>query len=183
MVHQLKLQKEAVDPLDRAQAGTRSRPSSLDQLYGQGREAQGLLPRQLLQVLNKQQHCFDQNEGGRAQVHDGGLLTSSSARWERSWILRSLGGGWRRRRARSGKAWATMRATLMLASSMNSSTSWLASLCTAPHTHRPFQINIIQRTDSKNVKFCVVIQIDQNTKILPCSIPILFITFDHVLFF
>ena len=44
---------------------------------------------------------------------------------------RSSGGGWQRSSARSGKAAATVLAAVILASSMNSSTSWLASLRTA----------------------------------------------------
>ena len=49
--------------------------------------------------------------------------TSSSLRW--------LGGGCLRSRALSGKASAIKEATLMFARSINSSTSLLASLCTA----------------------------------------------------
>ena len=41
---------------------------------------------------------------------------------------RSSGGGWRRSSARSGKVAAIVLAAVMLASSMNSSTSWFASL-------------------------------------------------------
>ena len=61
----------------------------------------------------------------------GWVLTRLLDMFETSSSLRWLGGGCLRSRALSGKASAIKEATLMFARSMNSSTSLLASLCTA----------------------------------------------------
>ena len=71
-------------------------------------------------------------------------LTSTSANLVRSSILRRLGSGWRRSKARRGKAVATTRAMLILASSMNSSTSWLAVRCTAGQQAHACSMNASQ---------------------------------------
>jgi len=79
-----------------------------------------------------------------ASKRAGWVLTKLLDMFETSSSLRWLGGGCLRSRALSGKASAIREATLMFARSINSSTSLLASLCTAEEQKTFLSSNLCQ---------------------------------------